>query len=119
MAKTEKLKGSTIEFASPAFTPEDREDQLIAMAMDLAEQRMRDGTASNQLITEFIRRGSTKERLEREKLKQENEMLQAKIESIRDQDRAGENYERVLQALRDYGASVGYSEDDEYGYDDF
>lgn len=49
----------------PALTPESRENQMIALAMDLAEQQLRDGTASSQLITEFVKRGSTKARLEK------------------------------------------------------
>ena len=51
----------------PAITPQDREDQLIALAVDLAEQRLRDGTASNQLIAEIMKLGTTKERLQKEK----------------------------------------------------
>ena len=51
----------------PALSPEARENQMIALAMDLAEQKLRDGTASSQLITEFVKRGSEKSRLEKER----------------------------------------------------
>ena len=50
----------------PALSPESRENQMISLAMDLAEQQLRDGTASSQLITEFVKRGSTKARIEQE-----------------------------------------------------
>ena len=52
----------------PALTPEARENQLVSLAVDLAEQQLRDGTASSQVITHYLKLGSTKERLEKEKL---------------------------------------------------
>ena len=52
----------------PALTPEARENQLVSLAINLAEQQLRDGTASSQVITHYLKLGSQKERLEREKL---------------------------------------------------
>ena len=59
----------------PALTPEANENQMVSLAMDLAEQQLRDGTASSQLITEFVKRGSTKARLEKEILKEQKELI--------------------------------------------
>ena len=66
----------------PALTPEARENQLVSLAINLAEQQLRDGTASSQVITHYLKLGSQKERLEREKLQRENELLKAKTDSI-------------------------------------
>ena len=58
-----------------ALSPEAREQQLVAMATDLAEKQLRDGTASSQVITHYLKLGSTRERLEQE-LKMEEIKLQ-------------------------------------------
>lgn len=101
------------EIEPPAITMEDREDQLIALAVDLAEQRLRDGTASNQLIAEIMRLGTTKERLQKEKLQRENEMLKAKTEAIEAQKHTDEIYIKALNAMRSYAGVDIYDEDDE------
>ena len=76
----------------PALTPEARENQLIALAVDLVEQRLREGTASSQETTHFLKLGSMKNRLEMEKLEEENKLLKAKTESIQSQKRVEELY---------------------------
>lgn len=86
----------------PALTPEARENQLIALAIDRAEQQLLDGTASSQVITHYLKLGSTKERLEREKLERENELLRAKAESIQSAQRIEELYKNALDAMRSY-----------------
>ena len=86
----------------PALTPEARENQMISLAMDLAEQQWRDGTASSQVITEFLKRGSEKARLENEKLKEENQLLRAKTESIESAKEIKELYAEALTAMRRY-----------------
>ena len=86
----------------PALTPEARENQMISLAMDLAEQQLRDGTASSQVITEFLKRGSEKSRLENEKLKEENQLLRAKTESIESAKEIKELYAEALTAMIRY-----------------
>ena len=86
----------------PAISPEARENQMISLAMDLAEQQLRDGTASSQLITEFVKRGSTKARLEKEILKEQKELMAAKTESIQSAKRVEELYTNALNAMRRY-----------------
>ena len=93
-----------------ALTPEARENQLIALAIDRAEQQLLDGTASSQVITHYLKLGSTKDRLEREKLERENELLKAKTESIQSMQRIEELYKNALDAMRNYT----YSGDSEY-----
>ena len=66
----------------PAITPEARENQLIALAVDLAERQLLEGTASSQVITHYLKLGSTKERIEKEILEKQKELIMAKTESI-------------------------------------
>lgn len=86
----------------PAMTPDARENQLISMAVDLAEKQLEEGTASSQVITHFLKLGSSKERLEREKLEEENKLLRAKTESLQSQKRVEELYAEALAAMRRY-----------------
>ena len=93
----------------PALTPEARENQMIAM--DLAEQQLRDGTASSQLITEFVKRGSTKARLEKEILQEQKELMAAKTENLKSAQRIEELYADAIKAMRTY---AGHGDDDDY-----
>ena len=97
----------------PAISPEARENQMISLAMDLAEQQLRDGTASSQLITEFVKRGSTKARLEKEILKEQKELMAAKTESIQSAKRGEELYTNALNAMRRYSGQGEQGEQDE------
>lgn len=108
MAKHAKKK------VRPAMTPEDRENQLIDLAMEAAEEQIRNGTASSQVITHFLKLGSERERLEREKLAQENELLRAKTAAIESGERTRELYEEAIKAMRSYAGLGGGDDDDEY-----
>lgn len=98
--------------APPPLTPEARENQLIALATDLAEQQLRDGTASSQVISHFLKLGSTRAELEKEKLRSENELAKAKAENLRAQERQDEMFQKAIEAMRVY-QGVG-SRSDEY-----
>lgn len=87
----------------PATTPEARENQLIARAMRLAEQQLEDGTASAQVITHYLKLGSSRERIEQERLRHENELLKVKREAYEGQKRIEELYVNAIQAMRAYG----------------
>lgn len=97
----------------PALTPEARENQLISLATDLVEQRLLDGTASSQEVTHFLKLGSSKERLEREKLIEENKLLKAKTEALKSQKRVEELYMDALNAMRDYSGKGGANDEEE------
>jgi hypothetical protein len=86
----------------PATTPEARENELVSQAIDLAERQIRDGTASSQVVTHFLKLGSTRERLEQQRLEHENELTRVKIEAIESQKRVEELYLEALQAMRSY-----------------
>lgn len=110
MAKVRKTDASTRKIR-PALSPEARENQLISLAVDLVEQRLLDGTASSQEVTHFLKLGSMKERLEREKLEEENKLLRARTENLQSQKRVEELYTKALNAMRNY---AGQGDDDEY-----
>ena len=111
MAKTKKVSASdSSKKIRPALTPEARENQLIALAVDLVEQRLLDGTASSQETTHFLKLGSMKNRLEMEKLKEENKLLQAKTESIQSAKRVEELYAEAINAMRTYNGNGGNDE---------
>ena len=91
----------------PPLTPEAKENQMISLAMDCAERQMLEGTASSQVITHF----SERERLEREKLEEENKLLRAKTKALEESAETKVVYEEVLRAMRDYS---GAGDPDEY-----
>lgn len=91
----------------PADDPVTREAQLINLAVNLAERQLREGTASSQIIAHFLKQGSTKERLEMERLEQENKLLKAKTEVLQAQQNLEETYAAAIEAMKSYkGGSV-------------
>lgn len=95
----------------PALTPEARENQLISLAVDLAEQQLRDGTASSQVITHYLKLGSTKERIEKEILEKQKELITAKTEALQSAKRVEELYADAIHAMKRYSGH-GDSHDD-------
>jgi len=95
----------------PAIDPEARENQMISLAMDLVEQRLLDGTASSQETTHFLKLGSSKAILERDRLIEENKLLRAKTEALESQKEVKVLYEDALRAMRNY---AGHGDPDEY-----
>ena len=96
----------------PGTTPEAREKQLICLAVDLAERQLSEGTASSQVITHYLKLATTKERLEKEKLEKENELLKAKTEALQSAKRVEELYENALNAMRSYSGRGGVGDND-------
>ncbi len=86
----------------PSTTREGREAQLIALATDLAEKQLMEGSASSQVVTHFLKLGSTRETKEQERLASENELLKAKIEAVASAQRVEELYSEALNAMKTY-----------------
>lgn len=108
-----KAKGTKSERKlRPALTPEARENQLISLAVDLAEKQLIEGTASSQVITHYLKLGSSKYRLEATKLEQENRLLSAKTESLESAKRVEELYAEAMEAFKGYKSSSGDEQDD-------
>jgi hypothetical protein len=96
----------------PGTTPEARENQMINLAVELAEKQLANGTASSQVITHFLKLGSTQARLEKEMLANQNDFLKAKTESIQSGKRVEELYINALNAMRSYTGSKPEEEHD-------
>lgn len=100
----------------PALTPEARENQLISLANDLAEKQLREGTASSQVISYYLKMGSQKERLERERLEEENKLLRAKTEALQSQKNMEERYIEAINAMKRYSGHGGDDDDEDEQY---
>lgn len=113
MAKRSKSsEKDTPKKMRPATTPEARENQLIALAVDLAEKQLLEGTASSQVITHYLKLGSTKERIEREILENQKELIKAKTETLQSTKKIEELYTNAINAMKNYSGQQT-KEDDE------
>ena len=111
MAKAKAADGSKpVRKMRPALTPEAREKQLISLAYDLVEERLRNGTATSQETTHFLKMGSSKERVEKEILEMQKELISAKTEALQSAKRVEELYADASKAMRKYS---GHGDDDE------
>lgn len=118
MPKNKKIQNTnTDRKIRPALTPESRENQLIALAVDLVEQRLLDGSASSQETTHFLKLGSMKNQLEMEKLREENKLLKAKTESIQSAKRVEELYAEAINAMRRYSGNRSSSDEGDGQYE--
>ena len=108
-AKVANSSGNTRKMR-PALTPEARENQLISLAIDLAERQLRDGTASSQIVAHYLKQSTAKSQLELEKLRQENELMKAKTEAIHSQKKTEEAYAEALKAMRTYAGQGDYDD---------
>lgn len=98
---------------APATTVEGRENQMISLAVDLAEKQLRNGTASSQVISHYLKLGSTKERLEKEILEKQKELITAKTESIQSGKKLEELFSEAVDAMRSYKPSQRTGDYDE------
>ena len=94
----------------PATTPYDREQQMIALADKVAEQQMRDGTISAQVLTLYLKAGTERDRLEREKIQHENLRLEAQVAEIKSRASTEELMNRVLNNMKVY---MGVDDDED------
>lgn len=103
-------KGKTSDTAKhrPALTPEARENQMISLAVNLAEQQLRDGTASSQVITHFLKLATMREQIEKELLEKKVELAAAKTKQIEDERRTEELYAEAIEAMKRYGGHDEY-----------
>lgn len=113
MAKVKASGSNTLPPLRPALSPEARENQMAALAMDLVEQRLRDGTASSQETTHFLKLVSSKAKLEQRRLELENELTAAKTKAIANAEEIKVIYEDAIKAMRRY---QGQGDMEEYEY---
>jgi hypothetical protein len=94
-----------------ARTPEAREQQLVALSYDLAEKQIIEGTVSSQVLTHFLKIGSSREKAELEKLKQETILTEAKVKDLANVEDMKKLYSEAMDAMRGYsGQEIGYDE---------
>lgn len=105
MNKTVKTIGVTKQRSKPALTPEGRENQLIALAVDLAEKQLLEGTASSQVIVHYLKMGSTKEKLEQELMAKQKELMEAKTDKVKSEKMEAEIYQKALDAMKIYSGN--------------
>lgn len=117
MSRRKSELAGAIPIRPPATTPQDRENQLISAAMDLAEQQILGGTASAQVITHYLKLGSSREHLEKYKITMENKLLDAKRENLESQQRSEALFGEALKAMSLYQGKT--TEEDEDEHDDF
>ena len=98
-----------------ALTPEARDNQMIYLATELAEQQLRDGTASSQVITHYLKLGTTKEYIERQILEEQKKLITAKTEAIQSAKKIEELYANAISAMRKYSGN-GESDDESEEY---
>lgn len=95
----------------PALNPEARENQLIYLATELAEQQLRDGTASSQVITHYLKLGSSKEKIEKEILEKQKQLITAKTEMLKSAKNMEELCTNAINAMKSYsGHGDNYDE---------
>jgi len=111
MPKAQTTKTERHRKMPPARTPEARENQMISLAVELAEKQLMEGTASSQVITHFLKLGSTKERIEKEILEKQKDLITAKTEQIHSQKKIEELYSDALNAMRRYSGSAATEQD--------
>lgn len=99
----------------PSLTPKGKENYLISLAIDQVEEQLLNRTASSQVLTHFLKLATEKAELEKEKLKNENELLQAKAKALESQERTEAMYQEALRAMSIYnGQAVDYDDSDIY-----
>ena len=101
--KTRKVSSGEDVGMRPALSPEARENQMISLAMDLVEKRLREGTASSAETTHFLKLATVKSELEKKKLEAENTLLHAKADAIQAAKDNALLYKEAIKAMREYG----------------
>lgn len=96
-----------------AETPEARENEMIALAMDCAEKQLREGKASSQVICHFLKIGTAKYQYELEKLQSDNQLAQAKTEQIEAEKKNSELYAKAIEAMGLYSGRMVNTDEDE------
>ena len=99
---------------APATTPEGREQQMVSLAFDLAQAQLEDGTASAQVITHFLKFGSSQNALEKEKLCKENLLMQARVDQISAASQNSELYMEAINMMKIYTGEDPEEQPDEY-----
>ena len=102
----------------PAKTAEERENQMISLALDLAEEQLRNGTATSQVVTHYLKLATTREALEREKLQKENHLLKVRADAHASGQKVEQMYQEAIVAFRGYSGQETQNAEDYEDYED-
>jgi len=105
MAKSTKSTDKSVQSGLKYLTPEGQENRMIALAQNLAEQQLMDGTASSQVITHYLKLGTEKAKLEREMLEKQVELTVAKTKAIESTEKIEQLYSNAIRAMREYSGT--------------
>ncbi len=111
---TKQIQTPKKDSIRPALSPEARENQLISLAIDLAEKQLIEGTASAQVITHYLKLGTSIQKLEKEKLERENELLLAKTKAIASTEHMEELYADAIRMMKEYRGENSDGDEDIY-----
>lgn len=100
--KTKPKAAENKRAAKPATTPEGREQQLVSLAVDLAEKQLREGTASPSIINHYLKIASSRETLEREILEKQAKLIAAKASNLNKDREAEELAKAAIEAMKNY-----------------
>ncbi len=106
MGTAKKNDETSMRSSPPARNLENRENQLIAKAYDVAEKRLNDGTASAQEIVHFLKMGAAKAQLEKKKLEAETMLLESKRDAVDSAKRSDIKYQEAIEAFREYSGQT-------------
>jgi hypothetical protein len=99
-----KKKADELKTRKPATTPEAREQQLVSLAVNLAEKQLLDGTAAPSVINHFLKIASTRETIEREMLEKQSKLIEAKAQSISKDREAEDLAKAAIEAMKNYNS---------------
>lgn len=111
MRQAKKVGEEPRNSGPPKLSIEAHENMMISLATSLAEKQLREGTASAQVITHYLKLGTTREKLEQEKLHRENSLLEAKTKSLGDTAEVKRLYDEAISAFKGYRGHI-FDEDD-------
>lgn len=100
---------------SPAKTPEERESQLISKSLNLIEKQIEDGSISSTVLAIYAKASTERDRLEKDRLRNENEVLKKKVESMEAAIDVKNLLEDALGVFRGYsGRSTVENDEEDY-----
>lgn len=102
--KSQPSSSSTRDFP-PAITPEEKDNQMISLATDLVERRLREGTASSQEIVYYLKLGSQKEKLEKQILERQRDLMEAKTASLQSAQRIEALFDEAMKMFKVYSGT--------------
>ena len=107
------VEKKTSKASRPMLSPEAQEQRMISLAMEVAYERMINGTATAQEICYFLKLGSTREQLEKVKLENEIAYRQAQTDTLRNAETNEKLYQDAIEAMSRYSGAKKVIDNDE------